>query len=162
MKRYTLAFSLAAVVVFTLFSVFGPASARGRSSTVPSQRGAGINEDTSAPTPAAVTLGAATRGVVFRTAAINSDGTIASCFTCFGPNTIHLATGQYQVGFAGNVQATNGWSRWVQVDTLTTGAIFDVTCTTADRAGLASGVFVLCTNTSGTPTDTSFFLFVAR
>ncbi len=162
MKRYALAFSLAAVVVFTLFSVFGPASARGRSSNVPTQRGAGVNEDTSAPTPAAVTLGVPTRGVVFRTAAINSDGSVARCFDCNIGNTTHITTGQYQVGFNGNVQATNGWSRWVQVDTLTTGAIFDVTCTTADRAGLASGIFVLCTNTSGTATDTSFFLFVAR
>jgi len=113
--------------------------------------------------PQAVTLGQATRGVVFATAAINSNGTVANCFTCNRATTFRLGTGIYQVGFNQNVQATNGWSRWLQVDTLTTGSISNVSCTTADRAGLTSGVFVLCSNNStGATEDTSFFLFVAR
>jgi hypothetical protein len=112
--------------------------------------------------PLAVTLGAATRGVVFQTAAINSDGSIASCFGCVGSHTMHLSTGDYQVGFSqGNITATHGWSRMVQVDTLTTGAISGVSCTTADRAGDVTAIFVQCTS-GGSNVDTSFFLFLAR
>jgi hypothetical protein len=108
-------------------------------------------------------LSAATRGVVFNTAAINSDGTIAGCFNCNRLNTVHLSTGAYQVGFnSGNITAANGWSRFVQVDTLSTGAILNVSCTTADRVSLTSAVFVACFNGSGALVDTSFFLFVAR
>jgi len=110
-----------------------------------------------------VTLGAATRGVVFDTAAINPGGSIAKCFGCVASTTMHITTGEYQVGFNTNVQANNGWSRWVQVDTLSTGSINNVSCTTADRAGVASAVWVACfNNATGAPTDTSFFLFVAR
>jgi hypothetical protein len=53
-----------------------------------------------------------TRGVVFFTAAINSDGTIASCFECAPANTKRLGVGQYQIDFGENVQAVKGWSRW--------------------------------------------------
>ena len=63
-----------------------------------------------------------TRGVVFFTAAINSDGSIASCFGCDATNTQRLGVGQYQIDFGQNAQAINGWSRWVQADTLTTGS----------------------------------------
>ena len=75
---------------------------------------------------------------------------------------MHLGTGEYQVGFAGNVTAANGFARWVQVDTLTVGSYGLTVCTTADRAGLATGIYVACFNEAGTATDTSFFLFVAR
>jgi hypothetical protein len=110
-----------------------------------------------------VTLYNATRGVVFETAGINSDGSIATCFGCSKTTTIHLATGQYQVGFNGNVQANNGWSRWVQVDTLADENISNVSCTTADRATVPTAIWVACYNNStGAFTDTSFFLFVAR
>ena len=88
----------------------------------------------------------ATRGVVFATAAINSNGTVANCFTCNRGNTVHLGTGLYQVGFNQTVTANGGWSRWLQVDTLTTGSISNVSCTTADRAVLPSGVFVECSD----------------
>jgi hypothetical protein len=109
-----------------------------------------------------------TRGVVFFTAAINSDGTIASCFECSPANTKRLGVGQYQIDFGENVQAVNGWSRWVQADTLTTGTE-DAWCNTADRAGDANAVWVNCQHAGGpgsmgtsAPIDTSFFLFVAR
>ena len=109
------------------------------------------------------TINTPTRGVVFKTAAINSDATVAKCFRCNLANTNHVGTGEYQVGFDENVQAINGWSRWVQVDTLSTGSIANVSCTTADRSGLVSGVWVACFNNStGAAQDTSFFLFVAR
>ena len=76
------------------------------------------------------------RGHVLCTAAINSDGTKA------GGNTVASSTrlrlGQYQVTFKApctTVTATNGWMRVVQVDTLTTGALPAISCTTADRSG---------------------------
>jgi hypothetical protein len=138
--------ALAAVVLFTASRHFS----------------AGSRSENGDVAPADVALGLTTRGVVFATAAINFDGTVANCFTCNRSNTVHLGTGVYQVGFNTNVQATNGWSRWVQVDTLSTGSISGVSCTTADRAGVPSGVFVLCTNAAGADQDTSFFLFVAR
>jgi len=110
---------------------------------------------------AAVVLANPTRGIPFKTAAINSNGTVASCFRCV--SATHLAQGEYQVTFDENVQATNGFSRWLQVDTLSTGSISNVSCTTADRAGNVNAVFVICTlGSSGAITDTSFFLFVAR
>jgi len=101
---------------------------------------------------AQVALANATRGIPFKAAAINSNGVIASCFRCV--SATHLALGEYQVIFDENVQA---------IDTLGTGSISNVSCTTADRAGNVDGVFVLCTlGSSGALTDTSFFLFVAR
>jgi hypothetical protein len=114
--------------------------------------------------PEDVTLSSTTRGVVFATAAINPDGTVANCFTCNKSLTgIAEGPGTYQVFFNQNVQANNGWSRWVQVDTLSTGSIANVSCTTADRAGHANAVWVACfNNQTGVETPTSFFLFVAR
>jgi hypothetical protein len=47
------------------------------------------------------------------------------------------------------VQAINGWSRWVQPDTLTTGTE-NVWCNTADRAGDNNAIRVNC-QTSGGP-----------
>lgn len=113
--------------------------------------------------PLAITLANATRGVVFKTAAMNANGSVATCFRCLRASTTHVATGEYQVAFDENVTANLGWSRWVQVDTLTIGSTNNVSCTTADRAGLVSGVYVQCSNNAtGAQTDTSFFLFVAR
>jgi hypothetical protein len=118
--------------------------------------------------PDIVKLAQPTRGVVFFTAAINTDGSIASCFGCNGLNTKRLGVGLYQVDFGQNVQALNGWSRWVQPDTLTTGTE-NAYCNTADRAGDANAVWVNCQTAGGPgsmgnskPVDTSFFMFVAR
>jgi hypothetical protein len=101
-----------------------------------------------------------TRGVVFLTATINSNGSIAACFGCNAAKTLRLAPGAYQVDFGQNVQAINGWSRWVQADTLTTGSE-NAYCNTADRAGDNNAIFVNCQQSSG-PVDVSFFLFAAR
>lgn len=119
--------------------------------------------------PPAVTLANASRGVIFGEAAINSDATIASCFNCNKSTTLHLGTGTYQVGFqgfgSGQIQATNGFSRWVQVDTLSTGSN-NAYCTTADRSGVPGAVFVQCqapgASGGSTLTDVSFFIFIAR
>jgi hypothetical protein len=118
--------------------------------------------------PFSLTLGQATRGVVFKTAAINSNGTVANCFRCVKASTIHLGTGFYQVAFDENVQATNGWSRFLQADTLATGEE-NAWCNTADRAGDDHAIFVNCQHEGGpgsgdssVPADTSFFIFVAR
>ena len=117
----------------------------------------------------ALILNDATRGVVFKTAGINgSDGSVASCFRCDRASTLRLGTGIYQVAFDENVQAVHGWSRWVQVDTLTTGSS-NAWCTTADRASVPNAIWVSC-QTPGGPgsqgnskaADVSFFIFVAR
>jgi len=103
------------------------------------------------------------RGHFLCTAAINSNGTRAGGATV--ASSALLAAGQYQVIFRApctNILARNGWARVAQVDTLTTGAIAGVSCTTADRAGNPNGVFVFCHNHAGIATNTSFFLFVAR
>jgi hypothetical protein len=118
--------------------------------------------------PPDVALANSTRGTVFGTAAINADATVASCFNCSKTTTVHIGTGQYQVGFgnfgSGAITANNGYSRWVQPDTLSTGAT-NAYCTTADRSGAASAVYVACYSASSTGsvlTDTPFFIFVAR
>lgn len=104
------------------------------------------------------------------TAAINSDGTIATvgggaASHVKAASTFRLGTGTYQVAFlapCGNVQLKNGWFRVVQVDTLTTGSISPGTsCTVADRAGDTSAVFVDC-GLNGTAVDTSFTISVSR
>ena len=108
-----------------------------------------------------VTLSQPTRGVVFYTAAINSDGTIARCFGCVAASTSRVGLGQYQVGFTAGVTANSGHSRWVQVDTLTIGSV-QAMCNTADRVGVVRAVWVNCFDVNGVAVDTNFFLFVAR
>lgn len=110
---------------------------------------------------------AANHGQVLCTAGINADGTVGGGLHVLRDptKTFKLSTGNYQVLFGvpcNNITAAKGWARWLQVDTLTTGSIFGVSCTTADRAGAINGVFVQCVNHAGALTDTSFFLFVAR
>jgi len=130
------------------------------------------NDESAAGAPQAVapaiSLNHATRGVVFKTAAVNGNGTIAACFRCEAATTIHLGTGEYQVGFDENVQAVNGWSRFVQVDTLSIGSS-NAWCTTADRYLVPDAIYVSCQAPGGPgsqgnskPVDVSFFLFVAR
>ena len=151
MKRYTWVLSLLPVAVLAGFIMARSVKASSED----------INGGSGHPLD--ITLANATRGQVWGTAAINPDATVASCFACNKSTTLHLGTGVYQVGFSlGNITATNGFSRWVQVDTLSTGVISNIVCNTADRAGVTSAVFVTCGNTSGALVDTSFFLFVAR
>lgn len=104
------------------------------------------------------------QGQVLCTAAVNSTGTLAGGVNATSATL--LTTGEYQVVFGGpcgaDVRAISGWARWVQVDTLTTGSIADVSCTTADRLGVINGIWVECTNSAGTLVNTSFFLAVAR
>lgn len=101
-----------------------------------------------------------TRGEVIATAAINADGTIAKCYNCNSKTTLHIATGQYQVGFTTTVKANVGISRWVTPDTLNAGRE-NTWCDTADRAAVAGAIWVNCQTASGA-VDTSFFLFVAK
>jgi hypothetical protein len=103
------------------------------------------------------------------TAGINANGTIASPSSeadyVDQTRTFRLSAGAYQVAFLApcpNVQATNGWFRIVQPDTLTTGSTGPRFCTVADRAGVASAVFVQCFNQAGVSTDTSFTISVSR
>jgi hypothetical protein len=114
-----------------------------------------------APADVTVPSNLVNRGVVFYTAAINADGTIASCFNCVTAKTFRLTTGEYQVDFGKDIRAISGFSRWVQPDPLndTSESSF---CDTADRQGDNDAVFINRQNSSGTHTDTSFFLFVAR
>jgi hypothetical protein len=153
MKSYMWLGALAALVVADSFVVAGDAAAQGMTES--------NGPDVTHAARAAVPLAQATRAIPFKTAAIQSNGTLASCFRCV--SAASLGGGAYQVIFDENVQATNGWSRWVQVDTLSTGSISNISCTTADRAGNVNGVFVLCSaNNTGVSTPTSFFLIVAR
>jgi hypothetical protein len=140
MKHYTWTLGLSAVVLLASFAM--------------AQATNGNGNDKSGP----ITLGAATRGVVFYTAAVNSDGTLASCFGCV--SAVRLGVGQYQVVFKENVQANNGWSRWCQPDTLNIGTT-NAYCATADRLGNSNGVWLNFQGPNG-PVDTNFFLFVAR
>lgn len=123
----------------------------------------GLNGAAVAPADAAAPL-SFNSGQVLCTAAVNSDGSKASGLHV--TSTTLLGTGQYEVIFGSSacskITALNGYARWVQVDTLTTGSITGVSCTTADRSGQPNGVFVNCTNNAGTTVNTSFFLFVAR
>ncbi|MDB5970578.1 MAG: hypothetical protein JWQ90_3028 [Hydrocarboniphaga sp.] len=122
--------------------------------------------DSAGPVPADVAAGSltGTSGLSLCTAAINSDGTLAGKFRA--KSSALVAPGSYEVLFGdicGNITAVNGWSRWVQVDTLTTSQVSGgITCTTADRAGAKNGVFIYCTDAAGAAINTSFFLFVAR
>jgi predicted lipoprotein with Yx(FWY)xxD motif len=113
------------------------------------------------PPDAPATL-AGSHGNVWYTAAVDSTGVIAGCNGCNKATTSQLATGEYQIGFVGNVTAAAGYSRWVQVDTLTIGSASPVICTTADRSGVVTAVWVACFDLTGTPVNASFFLYVAR
>ncbi|MGR8933684.1 MAG: hypothetical protein ACU837_04750 [Gammaproteobacteria bacterium] len=111
----------------------------------------------------------ANHGQVLCTAAINDDATVAGgLHVIIDPAQTKQAegVGTYQVAFSGPcrgaITAKNGWARWVQVDTLQTGSIHGVFCTTADRSGVKNAVWVECVNNAGDRVNTSFFLFVAR
>jgi hypothetical protein len=115
---------------------------------------------------AEVILATPTRGQVLCTAAINPDGSVAQCYNCSKDptKTFKIAPGQYQVSFLGicdRAEADKGWSRWVQVDTLTIGTSAG-SCTTADRVGVPAAVWVDCRDSVGNQADLSFFLFLAK
>jgi hypothetical protein len=116
----------------------------------------------------AVGSGALNAGRILCTAAINTNGSIATTLagSFIDPvNTHILGTGVYQVAFKGpcsNIQSINGWFRLIQPDTLTTGSLPARSCTVADRAGLVSGLFIVCFNSAGLLTNTSFTVSVSR
>ena len=151
-KRFAGVLALVGLVAFGVYSLSVPAYA----------------EDNGGPKAADITLSNASHGVVFATAGINADGTIANGFNVNKTTTLHLTTGTYQVGFAnfgnGAITANNGYWRWVQPDTLTIDTL-QAYCITADRVGVTTAIWVECYGWNGTavvPTDTSFFLYVAH
>ncbi len=94
------------------------------------------------------------------TAAINDDGTVASCWKCnkspAQTRRISSTAHTYEVDWRfSDVRASNGYCRSVQADTLTTGTV-DSYCTTADRAGDISSVWVDCKN------RTDFFIYLKK
>lgn len=107
----------------------------------------------------------ANQGEVFCTAAVNSDGTLASSTAgSFVQSSGHVGLGQYEVFFkkpCNKITAAEGFARFVQVDTLTTGTTSGY-CATADRATGANGVWINCFDGTGAAADRSFFLFVTR
>src|SRR5690242_1015052 len=156
---YRRVFALAKIVLLCSAAAFSSGAIAQTAPNTPS----GVTPHALAPLSAEPT-----RGVVFFTAAINPDGSVAGCFECNPANTQRLTVGQYQVEFRENVQAVNGWSRWVQADTLTTGSE-NAWCNTADRLGDPNAIYVNCQASGGPgsqglskPVDVSFFLFVAR
>jgi|ERR1700732_866969 len=128
------------------------------------------------PVPLNATVGslAPNQGHFVCTAAINSDGSIATDLT--GQNShIDPATtfkgpegvpnGTYQVGFktpCGNVQIANGWFRVVQPDTLTIGTLPPRYCYVADRFQVPNALWIQCFNSGGVLKDTSFTVSVSR
>ena len=113
---------------------------------------------------------AANEGHILCTAAINSDGTVA---TAGGPGTSHvdvahtltLGAGEYQVAFlnpCSNVTIKNGFFRIVQADVLTASSLpTGTSCSVADRSGVVNAVFVQC-DVLGTLTNTPFTISVSR
>ena len=99
------------------------------------------------------------------TAAIRANGTVFSGEYVKVAQTLRLSAGTYQVAFTDPcpvVTIASGWFRIAQPDTLTTGTLPARSCTTADRGGVPSAVWVRCFNASGAPTDTPFTLHVSR
>lgn len=101
------------------------------------------------------------------TAAINSTGTVAggASVNLNALETRRLGVGNYEVDFRNpcqDVRAVSGFARHIQIDTLTSGSAPPIVCTTADRAGDISSVWVVCYDLTGAPADTSFFLTITR
>lgn len=121
-----------------------------------------------APMDAAVGSLRANFGNAVCTAAINSDGTVAggASVNTNALETQRLGAGTYEVDFkipCNDVRAISGFARHVQVDTLQAGSAPPIVCTTADRGGDISSVWVQCYSvTTGLGADTSFFLTVTR
>jgi hypothetical protein len=177
LKRYIWIVPVVILVVFASFAVsrrFGAATAQGTGATSTNNgpTAAAVTPDIVAPPPLPpVTLEYPTHGWVVGTAAINEDGTVASCWGCRRSDTFRLNVGRYQVSFYRDVRATRGYSRWVQPDTLQISST-DAYCTTADRYDDDTAIYVQCQKagvadlTTGAVSseyvDTPFFLFLAR
>jgi hypothetical protein len=114
-------------------------------------------------------------GHVVCAAAINATGTVAggtNVVTVGGATgTTRVGVGAYQVAFndvcgkgpvAAGIMIKGGWFRFVQPDTLTIGNLPMRSCTTADRVGVPTAVFVQCYDANGAPADTSFTIAVMR
>jgi hypothetical protein len=171
MKRHFIAST--GIALLSLGFVFSN-TAMAQSAAPPSA--AELNNSRPGVVPFDITPGSAqpTRGVVIFTAAINSNGSVASCFGCDKAKTFRVGVGRYIVDFGENMQAVNGWSRWVQPDTLQFGIVGSTGnpgawCTTADAAADSNAVWVNCQHAGGPGSqgdaqffDTSFFLFAAR
>ena len=103
-------------------------------------------------------------------AAINGNGTVASKIagSYIEPSTtlkIPGMAGTYQVGFkapCSDIRIQNGYFRIVQADTLTFGTMPHRACTVADRAGVASAIWVQCYDANGNLADTDFTISVSR
>jgi len=156
MKRYMWVVPAVALLVAALFMLPHRFAAQGAGGN----NGGGSIKSDALPD---VTLAKMSNGVVFFTAAINADASVANCWGCDRSHTLQPeGPGTYQVAFYKDVQANYGFARWVQVDTLQEDSILNVSCTTADRAGDPKAVWVECfDNSTGEPKDTSFFLFVS-
>ncbi len=118
-----------------------------------------------ATAPSVSTAPKFTNGSVKCTADINSNGRVLSCKHCDPANTFQFGTGEYVVAFkkpCQNILAVNGWSRWVQPDTLSNGGVEQALCTTGDLYSDSNAVQVECWDLTGNNVDASFFLFVAR
>jgi hypothetical protein len=110
------------------------------------------------------------QGHILCTAAINSNGTIATKLSVANSyidptNTIKLGIGTYVVAFAppcSNIQIANGWFRLVQRDTLTTGTLPAGSCIVADRGDVPSALFIQCYDQRGNLSNTSFTVSVSR
>jgi len=127
----------------------------------------GQDIETNGPVGSSVSVAAlpANNGSVKCTADITSSGTIAGGKHVDAATTLHINTGQYQVGFkkpCANVTAAKGYARWVQPDDLSNGTTGARYCTTADRYTVPSAVYVACYDGNGSLADTSFFMFIAR
>jgi hypothetical protein len=134
--------------------------------------GAALAQDTNngglKPADTAVGSLAPNQGHFLCTAAINSNGSIATRLvgSFINPGTtFRLSLGTYHVGFNGpcsNVQIANGWFRVIQPDTLTIFTLPARSCTVADRSGVPSALFIQCFSNTGALVDTSFTVSVSR
>jgi hypothetical protein len=161
LKRYIWIVPVVILVVFASFAVSRHFAAAAAQRTNGPTAAAVTPDPAPPPPPPPVTLERPTHGWVVGTAAINADGTIASCWGCKKSDTYKVNTGRYQVSFGRDVRATLGYSRWVQPDTLQTGDT-QVFCTTADRYLDKTAIWVECLDYTGAFYDTSFFLFLAQ
>lgn len=112
-----------------------------------------INGTAAAPSAMIVTPLKAAKTKVF--SAVVSDTGVLQRGSAVGAST--LGTGSYQIDFSQNVSACTFVA---SQGTTSTGTQPDGTATTAQRAGVATAVFVKTYDTTGTAADRSFHLTV--